>query len=30
VSHGKENYALKIGGIYQLNIGKKKVTLFEK
>jgi muramoyltetrapeptide carboxypeptidase len=30
VSHGKENYALKIGGIYQLSVGKKTVKLFEK
>ena len=30
VSHGKENYALKIGGIYQLSVSKKKVVLSEK
>ena len=30
ISHGKENYALKIGGIYQLSVGKKTVQLFEK
>jgi len=30
VSHGRENYALKIGGTYQLSVGKKTVTLFEK
>lgn len=30
VSHGKENYALKIGGIYHLNVGKKEVVLSEK
>lgn len=30
VSHGKENYALKIGGTYQLNVGKNKVQLSEQ
>lgn len=30
VSHGKENYALKIGAVYQFNIGKKNVQLLEK
>jgi len=30
VSHGTENYALKIGGIYGLNVGKLKVQLQEK
>jgi muramoyltetrapeptide carboxypeptidase len=30
VSHGKENYALKIGGVYQLSVGKKTVRLFEQ
>lgn len=30
VSHGKENYALKIGGSYQLSVGKKTVNLTEK
>lgn len=30
VSHGKENYALKVGGTYQLSVGKKKVQLSEK
>jgi muramoyltetrapeptide carboxypeptidase len=30
VGHSKENYALKIGGTYQLNVGKKKVVLSEK
>ena len=30
VSHGKENYALKIGGSYQLSVGKKTVQLSEK
>jgi muramoyltetrapeptide carboxypeptidase len=29
VSHGKENYALKVGAAYQLSVGKKKVTLKE-
>ncbi len=29
-SHAKENYALKIGGLYQLSVGKKGVMLFEK
>ena len=29
VSHGKENYALKIGVGYQLKVGKNKVTLEE-
>lgn len=29
VSHGKENYALKIGGRYVLNVGNKSVTLKE-
>ncbi len=29
VSHGKENYALKIGGEYQLSVGKKSVSLKE-
>ncbi len=29
VSHNKENYALKIGGYYELNIGKNKVQLSE-
>ena len=30
VSHGKENYALKVGGVYQLSVGKKNVQLSEK
>ncbi len=30
VSHGKENYALKIGGNYELMVGKKTTTLTEK
>lgn len=30
VSHGKENYALKIGGAYQLSVGKKTVQLMEQ
>ena len=30
VSHGKENYALKIGASYQLAIGKNKVSLTEQ
>ena len=30
VSHGKENYALKIGAVYQFSIGKKNVQLLEK
>ena len=30
VSHDKENYALKIGGVYQLAVGKKNVRLSEK
>jgi len=30
VSHEKENYALKIGGTYQLSVGKKIVLLSEK
>ena len=30
VSHSKENYALKIGGSYELHVGKTKVVLFEK
>jgi muramoyltetrapeptide carboxypeptidase len=30
VSHGKENYALKTGGTYQLSVGKKSVQLLEK
>ena len=30
VSHGKENYALKIGAVYQFSIGKKYVQLLEK
>jgi len=30
VSHGKENVALKVGGSYQLRVGKKKVVLVEK
>lgn len=30
VSHGKENYALKMGGTYQLSVGKTKVLLSEK
>ena len=30
VSHGKENYALKIGGTYQLRIGKNNTVLIEK
>lgn len=30
VSHGKENYALKIGGTYQLEVGKNNVQLSEK
>jgi len=30
VSHGRENYALKIGSTYQLSVGKKNVQLFEK
>ncbi len=30
VSHGKENYALKIGGNYQLSVGKKIVQLEEQ
>jgi muramoyltetrapeptide carboxypeptidase len=30
VGHSKENYALKIGGTYQLSVGKKKVVLSEK
>lgn len=29
VSHGKENYALKIGANYQLSVGKKMVQLVE-
>lgn len=29
VSHGKENYALKVGGRYKLKVGKKEVTLSE-
>ena len=29
VSHGKENYALKIGGKYTLEVGKEKVVLKE-
>lgn len=29
VRHGKENYALKIGGVYQLSVGKKNVRLSE-
>jgi muramoyltetrapeptide carboxypeptidase len=29
VSHGKENYALKVGAAYQLTVGTKKVTLEE-
>jgi muramoyltetrapeptide carboxypeptidase len=29
VSHGKENYALKIGGKYTLEVGKEKVVLEE-
>lgn len=29
VSHGKENYALKVGGMYELNVGKAKVVLKE-
>jgi muramoyltetrapeptide carboxypeptidase len=29
VSHGKENYALKIGGKYTLEVGKEKVILKE-
>jgi muramoyltetrapeptide carboxypeptidase len=30
VSHGTENYALKIGGTYQLNVGRTKVQLSEQ
>ena len=30
VSHSKENYALKIGGMYQLSVGKKIVQLVEQ
>lgn len=30
VSHGKENFALKIGGTYELHVGKRKVLLSEK
>ncbi len=30
VSHGKENYALKTGGTYQLSVGKKTVRLSEQ
>jgi muramoyltetrapeptide carboxypeptidase len=30
VSHGTENYALKIGGTYQLTVGKTKVQLSEQ
>jgi muramoyltetrapeptide carboxypeptidase len=30
VSHGTENYALKIGGNYQLTVGKNKVQLSEQ
>ena len=30
VSHGKENVALKVGGSYQLKVGKKEVVLVEK
>jgi muramoyltetrapeptide carboxypeptidase len=30
VSHSNENYALKVGGTYQLTIGKKSVTLAEE
>lgn len=29
VSHGKENYALKIGGHYEVKVGKNNVTLSE-
>ncbi|MFZ1528026.1 MAG: LD-carboxypeptidase [Ferruginibacter sp.] len=29
VSHGKENYALKVGGYYELNVGREKVVLRE-
>ena len=29
VSHGQENYALKIGVQYELNVGSGKVTLEE-
>jgi muramoyltetrapeptide carboxypeptidase len=29
VSHGKENYALKIGAGYKLKVGKTKVLLEE-
>ena len=30
VSHEKENYALKVGGTYQLKTGRKMVQLSEK
>ncbi len=30
VSHGKENYALKVGGYYELNVGSEKVVLKER
>ena len=30
VSHGKENYALKIGGMYEFSVGKKTVQLVEQ
>jgi muramoyltetrapeptide carboxypeptidase len=30
VSHGTENYALKIGGTYQLNVGRTKVQFSEQ
>ena len=30
VSHEKENYALKVGGVYQLKAGKKLVSLIEQ
>ncbi|MBC7887263.1 MAG: LD-carboxypeptidase [Ferruginibacter sp.] len=30
VSHGRENYALKVGGTYQLKAGRKTVQLSEK
>jgi muramoyltetrapeptide carboxypeptidase len=30
VGHSRENYALKVGVDYQLQVGKKKVTLEEK